>query len=523
MNAQHAFPPAVREHVLASDLVGCRYRFVQGQRHPEVPSSDASIARAERHAVARQVVFEALPTRRGFGDGRSKPFSRIAVTEGDGSEQALDDAEFATLEAIAAEATLITGAVFRGFDEPSNQEWRVTVDVLVRETDGSGRYLPVLVSNHRVAQPDPRRQMSAIATNRLGLSPALEVNYRQRHHVADGYRLGLAARALEELGINSGRGGVIGQDRTMAFLAEDTSSYEPALASALEAGWAEQPRRVKECATCRFWPICEPELIAMDEISLVLPGDRARTAREKGITTVTGLIDADLGESSALARAYRDGIPLLARVDTVDGPRADVEIDVDMEAYLDQGAYLWGAFDGAEYTPFVTWEPLGGRDEARNFAQFWRWLMGRREAALSAGLSFAAYCYSSHGENHWLRASARRFGGMRIDGLTVPTLDEVDQFIASEHWVDVFTWVRRQLLGPGGIGLKTVAPEAGYAWADDGFTGEDSVDARRLALGEEESARKMREQLLRYNEDDTRATAQVRQWLRAGAPGVEKV
>ena len=519
MNDKHASGA----EVVAADLVGCRYRFVQRQRHPEVPPTDASVARTERLLAARHIVMDQLPTRRGFGDGRSKPFLRIDLDPArSGDERALADAEFATLEALAAEATLITGALFRGVDEATGHPWRVSVDVLVRETDDSGSYLPVIVSNHRAAQPDPRRTMSAIATNRLGLSPALEVNCRQRHHVTDGYRLGLAARALEELGLNSGRGGVIGQDRTRAFLTEDTATYEPALATALEAGWTDTPRRVKECATCRFWPICEPELIAMDEISLVLPGDKAKMAREWGITTVTGLIEADVGDPSALARAWRDGVPLLTRVDEVTGPRADVEIDVDMEAYLDQGAYLWGAFDGRRYTPFVTWERLGGREEAGNFARFWRWLMGRREAAAQAGQSFAVYCYSANGENHWLRASARRFGGMRIDDVTVPTPDEVDQFISSEDWVDVFIWVRRQLMGPGGIGLKTVAGEAGYTWVDHGFTGEDSVHARRLALGEDAArARAMREQLLRYNEDDTRATAHVRAWLRAGAPGLK--
>ena len=86
------------------------------------------------------------------------------------------------------------------------------------------------------------------------------------------------------------------------------------------------------------------------------------------------LIDADLGEPSRLAAAWRAGEVLLRRGD-VNVPRADVEVDVDMEAYLDQGAYLWGAWYDGEYVPFVTWEPLGGRAEAENFAAFWRWLM----------------------------------------------------------------------------------------------------------------------------------------------------
>ena len=42
--------------------------------------------------------------------------------------------------------------------------------------------------------------------------------YKIRHHAVDGYRLVFAALALEELGLNSGRGGAIGQDRSQALL-----------------------------------------------------------------------------------------------------------------------------------------------------------------------------------------------------------------------------------------------------------------------------------------------------------------
>lgn len=492
--------------VRPSDLVGCRYRFVQRQRHPDVPATPASQARADRHEAARHVVFAALPTRRSKGDGRSKPFVRIDLP-GSGDP---DYAELATLEAIAQEATLITGAVFRG--ESEGQRWRVTVDVLVRRP--AGTYLPVIVSNHRVAHRSEQVTSLAIATNRLGLSEPVNTKFRTRHHVTDGYRLGLAARGLAEAGVDSGWGGVVGQDRTRAFLNTDTSTLQPALTTALAAGWMLEPRRFKECATCRFWSKCEPELRAADDISLVLPGDKARDFRERGITTVDSLAAAKAGEPSELARAWQDGVELLSRVDKVTGPRADVEVDVDVEAYLDQGAYLWGGFDGQDYHGFATWEPLGGDAEAANFVRFWDWLMNIRDAAHSAGRTFAAYCYSAHGENHWLRRTASRFAGYK----GMPSMEEIDEFIASDEWVDLFAYVRAQLFGPNGIGLKVVAPVAGYRWAKDGFDGEDSVHMRRLALSDQHA----RATLLQYNEDDTRATAWVRQWLRDGAPGVPR-
>jgi len=473
--------------------------------------------RGERAGLARRAVWERLPVGPARGDSRARRFLRIDIPpvplDGDSF-----GAELATLEAVAAQATLITGAVF------ATDSWRVDVDILARQPDGT--YLPVIVSNHRVARSAEGEATPVIATARLGLGGPLDAPYRLRHHVADGYRLALAARAVEDLGVDGGWGAAIGQDRTRAFLTP-TAPLQPALTAALAEITPERlptvPRRVKECASCRFWPMCEPELVAMDDISLFLPGDRARAFRDRGITTVTGLIDADLGEPSRLARAWRDGVPLLRRTDTVTAPRADVEIDVDMEAYLDQGAYLWGAFDGAEYHPFATWTPLGGDDEAENFARFWAWLQARRAQAHDLGLSFAAYCWSNHGENHWLTMSARRFGGRRYGDVVVPDEQEVAEFIASDEWIDLFRTVRSQLIGPFGLGLKVVAPEAGYTWADGDFDGEESVNARRLARGVDTQAMEMRERLLRYNGDDCRATAAVRDWLRRGAPGTPRL
>lgn len=499
------------QYVSAADLVGCRYRQVQRFVHPEVPRTRAARMRLERVAAARDAVHALLPARPARGDRQR--FVRVDVPPVPHDTDPFP-AEMATLEALASEANLITGAVFTG--RSVGVDWRVDVDLLVRRPDGT--YLPVIISNHRVARADDRVTTPVIATARLGLGGPVPGPFRLRHHVADGYRLALAARALADIGVDSGVGGAVGQDRSRAFLAP-TGPLQPALQAALEQELPTFPRRVKECASCRFWPLCEKELVDADDISLYLAGDRARKWREEGITTVSALIEADLGEPSRLAAAWRDGVVLLRKVDEVSAPRADVEIDVDMEAYLDQGAYLWGAFDGESYHSFATWLPLGGEAEATNFARFWRWLMGRRAAAHAAGQSFAAYCWSNHGENHWLTMSARRFAG--VEG--VPTEEEVREFISSPEWIDVFRLVRAQLVGPGGLGLKVVAPEAGYTWEDGDFDGEESVNARRISRGSNAAAREARRRLLRYNEDDCRATAAVRAWLRAGAPGVEKL
>lgn len=511
----YAHAIVIAPHVSAADLVGCRYRQVQRQSHPEIPRTRAAAMRRARSDAARAAVHARLPLGPSLGDRRRFLRTDVAPLQ---LEEDTFSAELDTLEALAARADLVTGAVFTGISD--GIAWRVDMDLLVRRPDDT--YLPVVISNHRVARADARATATVIATARLGLGEPVEAPFRLRHHVADGYRLAFAARALAEIGLDSGLGAAIGQDRSRAFLAP-TAPLQPALDAALATELPTGPRHVKECATCRFWPLCEADLRATDDISLYLRGDRARDFRERGIDTVAGLIDAGLGEASELAAAWRAGTVLLRRVDTVTAPATEAEIDVDMEAYLDQGAYLWGAFDGEDYHPFATWVPLGGDAEAENFARFWRWLMGRREQARAEGRSFAAYCWSNNGENHWLKMSARRFAGRVFGDVTVPTEAEVQKFISSDEWVDVFRVVRSQLAGPSGLGLKVVAPEAGYTWADGDFDGEESINARRISRGSDAAAMQARAQLLRYNEDDCRATAAVRHWLRAGAPGVPRL
>lgn len=533
------------EPIIAGDLVGCRYRLIHKLTHPFTPATRTGIARAERADAARAAVFALLPA-------PTKNFKRVDLPAPDGSVaverraqaragagRGADDKarakalreirrtqwerEIATLEFLAAGVDLITNARF------AQDGWAVDIDALVR--DGN-TYLPLLVSNHRVARkvqarpenPNHRKvapappTLPAVPTHRVGLSQPLELPYRLRHHVADGYKLALAARGLRSLGLDSGRAFVVGQDRETAFVVEP-AAYEDALDAAFAQEVPTAPRRVKECAGCRFWDVCRPQLEAADEISLFLPGDRARPFRERGIDSVQGLIDADLGEISALARAWREDVALLRRPgqDPRDVKRADVEVDVDMEAYLDQGAYLWGAWHAGEYQAFVTWQPLGGAAEATNFAEFWGWLQGLRAQAHAEGKTFAAYCYSANGENHWMTMSAQRFGEGPASTPGVPTLAEVREFLESDEWVDMFVHVKRAFVGPQGLSLKVVAPVAGHAWPDDEFDGEESVNARREAVTGNMDARR---RLLEYNRGDVQATAKVREWMSAGAPGI---
>lgn len=491
----------------ASDLVGCRYRLRQRAAHPDVPPLPEALERKPRLDAARALVLDQLPVKRAVGDGRGRAFVRVNLDPAQADELRVAE----TWAAVRKRAHLITNAALRG--EIDGVDVLAEVDVLVR-VGGPGepvRYLPVIISDHRVARPHAEETLEMVAVNRLGLSAPLEVGAKARHHTLDGYRLALAELLLRAGGLATGRGGVIGQDRSRVYFA-DTTRYVPAVRQALAASTPTEPKRLKQCATCRFWPLCRPRLEELDDISLVLPGGRGDAWRERGLTTVQSLIDASVGEPSRIAAAWREGIAVLRRPGAIEVPRADVEVDIDMEAYLDQGAYLWGTFDGRTYRGFATWEEVGGAAEEANFAAFWSWLTQLRANAHTAGKTFRAYCFSASGENYWMQASARRFGSVDASA--------VQAFIASEEWVDVFAIARRHLVGTDGLGLKVLGPAAGFEWEDSDMDGERSVALRRAARLGDADARAM---LLRYNEDDCRATRAVREFLAAQAPGVPEL
>jgi predicted RecB family nuclease len=245
------------------------------------------------------------------------------------------------------------------------------------------------------------------------------------------------------------------------------------------------------------------ELLALDEAAA-----RYSTAHLRSLPEQIDMARAALGPETVYRRRG---------VDRVDVPRADVEVDVDMEC-SEVGVYLWGSLltDRAtaaprhEYVPFATWDPLTAQSEAENSLAFWRWLMGVRSAAHQRGRSFRAYCYNAGAENHQLR---------RL-GLAVGLVDEVAGFIASDEWVDLLRVWESQLITGQSSGLKVVAPLTGFHWAVEDPGGGESMVRYDAAAGGDEGARRW---LLEYNRGDVEATWSVREWMARGVvPGIEE-
>jgi len=506
---------------------------------PPDPAAEQRIADAAAHREEiRRRLHEAVRGRAAAEDdrpgwvtvpGELPPADRARLTE----------------QALAERAAYIWGGLLPA-DRAGHR--RGGAELLVRSSDG---YLPLLVVRHRITDPGT----GASTTDPIDLDPANAVTdqtRKVRSHPRDQLRLAHLHRMLATLGLATARpmGGVIGLDADVVLwhdLAAPTwpggrtalDTYDVRLADRLAVARAAaagapplaEPSRVLECRSCPWWPTCEAELTANRDVSLVIRGEDAMELRNAGVSTVDKLAALDPADGPpipwssgsfvdavALARAWLAKLTMVRKVPEVGVPRADVEVDVDMESFGESGAYLWGCLlSGADigfergYRSFVTWDPLPTTDEARSFAQFWTWLTEVRRRTAAAGLTFRAYCYNAMAENRWLFGSVERFG----DFPGVPRRQEIQSFVDSTEWVDLFRSVTDQFLCARGKGLKVVAPVAGFSWRDPEAGGEASMRWYRAAVGMAGTVpdTTQRERLLRYNEDDVRATLALRQWM----------
>jgi predicted RecB family nuclease len=215
-----------------------------------------------------------------------------------------------------------------------------------------------------------------------------------------------------------------------------------------------------------------------------------------------------------LARARVGAAPAYVRrgVDRIEVPRGDVEVDVDMENAAD-GCYLWGALvtdwrgevPNARYISWATWDPDVATGELRAFEGFWSWFSAERARVHAEGATFRAYCYSRSAEEGQMKRIAAR----------LDLTDEVEAFVSSGDWVDLYEVVRQHLVTGRSLGLKHTAQLAGFAWRSEDVGGDLAMVQYDVAVDDADpaAAAAARDWILEYNEDDVRATAALREWL----------
>ncbi|MGO4956258.1 TM0106 family RecB-like putative nuclease [Luteococcus sp. Sow4_B9] len=296
------------------------------------------------------------------------------------------------------------------------------------------------------------------------------------------------------------------------------------------------PIVVRECDHCTWWEVCKPQL-GEDDLSLRInksPLDvrEISVLRNHGINTLADLAHADVealmesylpevahrsGADSRLRLAARRASLMLAGVELerltsepVDLPESSLEIDFDIETSAGDRVYLWGFLvddrtTGSDpfYKAFSRFEELDNAGEVALAVEAITWL----DRLVTERPDTRVYHYSDYEVVHLMRL-ARRSGK--------PDVLAAAHRVRS-HFVDLFSLVKGHFFGTNGLGLKVVARSGpGFEWRDDDPGGLNSQRWFRDAVhGPDELTRsEATTRVLEYNEDDVRATHQLRAWLR---------
>jgi predicted RecB family nuclease len=249
------------------------------------------------------------------------------------------------------------------------------------------------------------------------------------------------------------------------------------------------------------------------------------TVLDPTVLALGGAGATNLATQIDLARARVGPAPAYRRrgVGRIEVPRGDVEVDLDMEN-TNEGCYLWGALatdrrggdaTTARYASFASWDPDLEHGELEAFIGFWRWFSEARARVHAEGATFRAYCYSRSAEEGQMKRIADRVG----------IADEVGEFLASEDWVDLYGTVRGHLVTGRSLGLKQTAPLAGFAWSSDEVGGTLAMVNYDTAVDDSDPTAQAEAKawIVRYNEDDVRATAVLRDWLDGPANGLPSI
>ncbi len=189
-------------------------------------------------------------------------------------------------------------------------------------------------------------------------------------------------------------------------------------------------------------------------------------------------------------------------------PRADVEVDFDLEWDADNRCYLWGFLLHDGHQPpalhsLVVWDPMDEAAEARLAAEATCWLLSVQDAAAAGGRSFLVFHFGDAERRRPQLVLGRAPGRQRVAGRLAA--------LADRHFVDLRACLPEHPAAAGGGGLKSVAAALGFRWRDPEAGGRQSRQWRRQAHTDPAA----RQRLLDYNEDDLRATWLLRRRLTA--------
>lgn len=313
-------------------------------------------------------------------------------------------------------------------------------------------------------------------------------------------------------GVKPVQGYVINPDgHTMSYLLEDFQAQLNLSIDEIERIMAGQrPAHFAKsgCKQSPWFEECKMEAEACNDPSLI---NRIRESE------VLALKKAGLKTISALAKCSHDELEKINGIDLerllelreqataltkdeivvkqeIEFPEAKTELYFDIESDpLRDLHYLFGVLEvkgkRSKYHSFVAEKPA---DEQKNWEAFLSYLSKHKDTPI--------YHWGTY-EVDVLRQLAFNYG------LGEPEVDQI-----TKRMIDLLPIVREAVIFPlYYYSLKDVAKHLGYEWSEEGVTGVDSVLWYEEYLANRRKKTKLKA-IIKYNEDDVRATWLVKKW-----------
>ena len=471
----------------------------------------------------------------------------------------------ATIRAIKRGDAIIVGAAL-----PSSEGRSGAPDILVKgpsKSDGTNTYFPVDIKNHKPLDGEKKPTNQIVSSlKEFSKDQASEIEIGPgKPDSDDSLILSHYWRLLESLGyIPDGEpfGAIIGSNKQIVWrsLVTPLLDYDKEFQFRLLALLAligQKPPQTRPiwksswCDQCHWREHCKEKLLAEQHVSLIkgVKYDRAcslELVKPKPIRTWAELANASASDlkmsgwpkpqieiDHARARLSGGSFPFTPRSnDDLSVPRADVEIDFDMESIGKSEAngrldcvYLWGTLTTIrnEKVRRLLGNPTEGfrgfsifednKTESDALVSFWSWAQDWIAKSKEHDFSLKFYCYHGTAEHTAMKNVSKRSNGK----IGVPSLDEIERFKQSEYWLDIENYVKKFIWSTENQQLKTVGKIAGAKW-EEGANGALSIvwfDTwnRSTDSAERES---LKNQLLEYNTNDVEATLIIRNWINDG-------
>jgi predicted RecB family nuclease len=475
----------------------------------------------------------------------------------------------ATIRAIKRGDAIIVGAAL-----PSSEGRSGAPDILVKgpsKSDGANTYFPVDIKNHKplVGEKKPTNQIvSSLGEFRKDQSSEIEIG-PGKPKSDDSLILSHYWRLLESLGYKPDGepfGAIIGSDKQLVWrsLVAPLLDYDREFQfrlSALLGLIGQEPPHTKPiwnpswCDQCHWREHCKAKLLTEQHVSLIKGVTHARAVELESVKPKPIRTWAELANASAFdlkisgwpkpqieidhARARLSGgsFPFAPRnPKEIAIPRADVEIDFDMESIGKSEAngrvdcvYLWGTLttirnekvrqllgnSSEGFRGFSIFED--NKTESDALVSFWSWAQDWIAKSKRHDFSLKFYCYSETAEHTAMKNVSKRSNGK----VGVPSLDEIEVFKHSEYWLDIRDYVKKFIWSTENQQLKTVGKIAGAKWKE-GANGALSIVWFDTWNRSTDSAERdlLKNQLLEYNTNDVEATLIIRNWINDGLESV---